>query len=484
MNSSRPPGLERQKQSMKVTKSYIRYQQSKFLSDALSIGLIVLVGIPFMGLEDQTPNQYFFPLFLSLSLAAWFIASFFSRLYADRRTNKFAEEIISTIYNAVLFAILLAAFLYFFMKQVVFNNLFFLSYTSAIFLVTVVFKYVIRKYTHRLVYAGKFSENFLLVGATPAGVDFLDTVHKYGYYGYHCGGVLHHSPVQLNGSKYFGAVEALDQVLSENDFDEVVIALPNSQPEAVKKAVQVCDQYAIPVKIIPDIDQYATTNIQVNNLGLIPVLNFKSLPLDKWENRTLKRSFDIAFSLCFFLLIGSWLMPILMVLIKLSSKGPVMFKQVRWGLNNEKITCYKFRTMVVQSRDVDEQGSYQQATKNDPRITDLGLFLRKTSLDELPQFYNVLRGDMSVVGPRPHPIPLNMASIDTVDNYMLRHMVKPGITGWAQVNGCRGETKSISSMQKRVNYDLYYIHRWSFWFDCQVVLQTIINIFRGDQNAY
>ncbi|HQR94943.1 MAG TPA: exopolysaccharide biosynthesis polyprenyl glycosylphosphotransferase, partial [Sediminibacterium sp.] len=203
-----------------------------------------------------------------------------------------------------------------------------------------------------------------------------------------------------------------------------------------------------------------------------------------WENRTLKRSFDIAFALCFFLLIGSWLMPILMVLIKLSSKGPVMFKQVRWGLNNEKITCYKFRTMVVQSKDIDEQGSYLQATKNDPRITAFGLFLRKTSLDELPQFYNVLRGDMSVVGPRPHPIPLNMASIDTVDNYMLRHMVKPGITGWAQVNGCRGETKSISSMQKRVNYDLYYIHRWSFWFDCQVVLQTIINIFRGDQNAY
>jgi putative colanic acid biosynthesis UDP-glucose lipid carrier transferase len=114
----------------------------------------------------------------------------------------------------------------------------------------------------------------------------------------------------------------------------------------------------------------------------------------------------------------------------------------------------------------------------------LGFFLRKTSLDELPQFYNVLIGNMSVVGPRPHPVPLNMASIDTVDNYMLRHMVKPGITGWAQVNGCRGETKNVSSMQKRVNYDLYYIHRWSFWFDCQVVLQTIINIFRGDQNAY
>ena len=469
---------------MKVNKSYIRYQQSKYLADLLIIATVVFIGVPFVGLQDLEPSKPYLYLLLLLTIVSWYTASFFSRLYADRRTNKFAEEIISTSYNSLLFTILLAAFLYFFMKQVTFNNLFFLIFTVAIFFSTITCKYIIRKYIHSQVYAGKFSENFLLVGATPAGVDFLNTVHKYGYYGYNCSGVLHHIPVQLNGSKYFGNVEALEEVLSNHSFDEIVIALPNTHPEIIKKTVQICDRFAIPIKIIPDLDQFATTNIQVNNIGLIPVLNFKSLPLDKWENRTLKRTFDIGFSLLFFLFIGSWLMPIIMLAIKLTSRGPVMFQQVRWGLNNQKMICYKFRTMVVKSKDTNDKGEYLQATKNDPRITPFGVFLRKTSLDELPQFYNVLLGNMSVVGPRPHPVPLNMASIDTVDNYMLRHLVKPGITGWAQVNGCRGETKNISSMQKRVNYDLYYIHRWSFWFDCQVVLQTIINIFRGDQNAY
>ena len=140
--------------------------------------------------------------------------------------------------------------------------------------------------------------------------------------------------------------------------------------------------------------------------------------------------------------------------------------------------------MSIDSADLDAAGNYAQAKVNDPRVTRLGKFLRKTSLDELPQFWNVMIGNMSVIGPRPHPVPLNMASIETVENYMLRHIVKPGISGWAQVNGYRGETKSISDMQKRVDHDLYYIHRWSIFFDIQIVLQTIINIFRGDQNAY
>jgi putative colanic acid biosynthesis UDP-glucose lipid carrier transferase len=140
--------------------------------------------------------------------------------------------------------------------------------------------------------------------------------------------------------------------------------------------------------------------------------------------------------------------------------------------------------MISDSKDVDNNGRYLQAKRDDERVTSFGKYLRRTNLDELPQFWNVLLGNMSVVGPRPHPTPLNLASVETVDRYMLRHLVKPGITGWAQVNGCRGETREPGSMQRRVNFDLYYIHRWTFWFDCQIILQTVINIFRGDQNAY
>ena len=140
--------------------------------------------------------------------------------------------------------------------------------------------------------------------------------------------------------------------------------------------------------------------------------------------------------------------------------------------------------MVADEHDLDSEGNFQQAVRNDPRITKLGSLLRKTNMDELPQFWNVLIGDMSVVGPRPHPTPLNIESMQNIENYMLRHIVTPGITGWAQVNGFRGETKTPGSMQRRINFDLYYIHRWTFWMDCQIILQTIINIFRGDQNAY
>jgi len=173
-----------------------------------------------------------------------------------------------------------------------------------------------------------------------------------------------------------------------------------------------------------------------------------------------------------------------MISIKLSSKGPVFFKQVRWGRDNIKFTAYKFRSMVTESKDVGRNGKYQQATKDDPRITSVGKFLRKTNLDELPQFINVLKGEMSIVGPRPHPEPLNLESKDHVKLYMLRHLVKPGITGWAQVNGLRGETKEIDLMQKRVEHDVWYIENWSFSTDIYIIFLTVWNMVKGDPNAY
>ena len=236
--------------------------------------------------------------------------------------------------------------------------------------------------------------------------------------------------------------------------------------------------------MLPDLSEYTSTNIYINNIGMVPVVNVGYLPLDKKENKIVKRIFDIIFSLFFFITIAVVLFPLIAIIIKLTSKGPIFFKQERWGINNKKIICYKFRSMIKDSSDIDASGKYNQAYKNDPRITWIGSLLRKTNLDELPQFWNVLIGNMSVVGPRPHPTPLNLESMHTVDNYMLRHLVLPGISGLAQVNGCRGETKTTEEMQKRVNFDLYYIHRWSFWLDMQIIIQTIVNIFRGDQNAY
>jgi putative colanic acid biosynthesis UDP-glucose lipid carrier transferase len=194
--------------------------------------------------------------------------------------------------------------------------------------------------------------------------------------------------------------------------------------------------------------------------------------------------FDKLFTLLFFAIIGWWLFPIIAILVKLDSKGPVYYKQERWGVNNQPIICYKFRTMHTKNGYHGHGGEdFEQTSRNDPRVTGLGKVLRKYSIDELPQFWNVLKGEMSVVGPRPHPTPMNLESMKSVDNYLKRHMVNPGITGWAQINGCRGEVRTHEEMEQRVNFDLYYIHRWSFTLDLQIILQTIIKMLR-DKGAY
>lgn len=297
-------------------------------------------------------------------------------------------------------------------------------------------------------------------------------------------GFLDNDNTKLNGCTYQGKINNLQTILKQYHIDEVVIALPNTQNDEIQQCIELCDFYKTKARIIPDLYQYASSTVQVNNIGLMPVISIRSLPLDKSENKFLKRTFDIIFSALFFLLMGWWVLPLIALAIKFTSRGPIIFKQERWGLNNQKIICYKFRSMVSDSSDIDKNGFYHQASKDDPRVTRLGAFLRRTNMDELPQFWNVLLGNMSVVGPRPHPTPLNLESMHTVENYMLRHVVKPGITGWAQVNGCRGETRIPGSMQRRVNFDLYYIHRWTFWLDGQIILQTAINVIRGDQNAY
>ncbi len=195
-------------------------------------------------------------------------------------------------------------------------------------------------------------------------------------------------------------------------------------------------------------------------------------------NLAFKRLFDIIVSLFILIFVLSWLIPIIAVLIKLESKGPVFFKQLRSGLDNKPFWCYKFRSMVVNN-----ESDERQATTNDKRLTKVGLFLRKTSLDEFPQFLNVLKGDMSIVGPRPHMLKHTDYYGNLIDNYMVRLSIKQGVTGWAQVKGYRGETTEVAQMEKRVNYDLWYAKNWSFWLDMKIIFSTVTVIFKCDENA-
>ena len=469
---------------MKLSRAHLLYVQSKYIADLSAIFIAFALSFSiFLPQFQKVDNSQPFWGTLVISLA-WFLSSFFSNLYVDRRTKKFAEEIIVSFYNAVLTILISSSCFFFLFTERNIPNSYWVTHFALVFVFSTLFKYIIRKYTHYLIYKGELTEHFLLVGYTRSGSEFIDMVERFRYYGYSCKGIIHEEPVHHESIPYLGKVSDLQAIFQVQPVNEIILALSNEEAGLVKKIIKICDDNNRKVRLIPDLEKYTQSTIEVANLGIMPVLNYKRLPLDRWENRLIKRGFDLLFSVAYFVFIGSWLMPLIAIGIKLSSKGPILFKQVRWGVANEQIVCYKFRTMDISSRDLDDNGNYNQAQPNDPRVTKLGSYLRRTSLDELPQFWNVLIGNMSVIGPRPHPVPLNMASLETVENYMLRHMIKPGISGWAQVNGCRGETKDVADMQKRVDHDLYYIHRWNLFFDIQIVLQTIINIFRGDQKAY
>ncbi|MFT4095304.1 MAG: exopolysaccharide biosynthesis polyprenyl glycosylphosphotransferase [Niabella sp.] len=249
--------------------------------------------------------------------------------------------------------------------------------------------------------------------------------------------------------------------------------------EEVKQLLTTSEKYMIRVRFLPTIGNLLQMPLSVNYIGKIPVLSPRREPLLSEYNYILKRSFDIIFSSFVIVFVLSWLYPLIGLLIKSESRGPVLFKQKRSGMDNKPFMCYKFRSMVV-----NQHSDSVQATKTDARITRIGAFLRRTSLDELPQFFNVLKGEMSVVGPRPHMLSHTEQYRKQVDSFMVRQYVKPGITGLAQVSGYRGETREVEMMEKRVKSDIKYLQNWSFMLDMKIIFLTVWNVFKGEQNAY
>jgi len=235
----------------------------------------------------------------------------------------------------------------------------------------------------------------------------------------------------------------------------------------------------IKVKLIGDSRSFQQKALELEQFDQIPVFNISTIPLDDIRNQITKRIFDLVFSSIVIVTVLSWMIFVIAIAIKLDSRGPVFFRQRRSGKGNKPFDCLKFRTMIL-----NPEADTKQATADDPRITKLGAFLRKTSLDEFPQFLNVALGDMSIVGPRPHPIKLNEKFKPLVNKYMIRHYVKPGITGLAQVMGYRGETRHVHEMRNRIKLDRFYIENWSFYFDMKIVVQTAASVLTGNPKAY
>ncbi len=267
---------------------------------------------------------------------------------------------------------------------------------------------------------------------------------------------------------------------AENGVKDIYVSLTPERMNEAKHLLLEAERQCVRLKFVPDFLGSLETPFTITYLDGFPIISLRKEPLEDMKARFKKRLVDLAFSFFITIFLLLWLVPIIAILIKIDSKGPVFFTQDRAGRGNKSFKIFKFRSMTVCSK----VGGFKQASKNDRRITKLGRFLRASSLDEVPQFFNVLLGSMSVVGPRPHVPELNNQYHEIIDKYMVRNFVKPGITGWAQVNGCRGETTETSQMETRIKYDIAYTERWSVMFDVKIIFMTVFNILKGEENAY
>jgi len=329
---------------------------------------------------------------------------------------------------------------------------------------------------------GRNFQRIIILGAGKVANEVYQSIANNAAYGYKFMGFFDdRNPKEyiVNGDLVKGKIEDVPEFAKNNHIDEIVCALPAGDDRKAIPIIKFAEENLIRCYIVPDFKRFLTQKINLSFMEDIPIVSLIEEPLLNIHNKFLKRAFDILFSFIFLITLFPVLFIVLGIAIKLSSPGPIFFRQKRTGKKNSEFSCLKFRTMKV-----NEDADLIQATKNDDRITKVGAFMRKTNLDEIPQFLNVLLGHMSVVGPRPHMLRHTEMYSKLIDKYMVRHFTKPGITGWAQVMGYRGETKELADMEGRIKKDMWYIENWTFWLDMKIIYLTIRNMIRGEKNAY
>ena len=312
--------------------------------------------------------------------------------------------------------------------------------------------------------------NIAIIGQDKKGQKLYNTILKNPHLGYRSNGIFCNRSLKNDKIPYMGKISEF--FLNIHNFSEVYIS-DEIPIELKKEIIQECDLNLVKVRILPELVNYEFKNFFISKLIDIPVIEINELPLDKWYNRLLKRIFDFVISSFVIVFILSWLIPLFGIIIKLQSRGPIFFTQSRNGENGIPFKCYKFRSMIL-----NKNSDKVFADHNDKRLTKFGKFIRISALDELPQFINVFLGDMSIIGPRPHPILLNKDYEEKIQKFNKRHQFKPGITGLAQISGYRGKIKNFNDMSSRVKLDRYYFKHWSFWFDLKIFFGTISKMIR------
>ena len=402
-----------------------------------------------------------------LMLIGWIMISIYSKSYNIGRGVSY----LVTAQNSLKSIFVLIAL-------ISFGNLFFNVYQFAIInIITGILIFSISVLSFRLVahglldnyrtYGGNI-KNIAIIGQDNKGINLYKTILKNPHLGYRSNGVFCNRSIKNDKIPYMGKVsDFLNQI---ENYSEVYIS--DEIPHKVKKEIiQECDLNLIKVRILPELVNYEFKNFFISKLIDIPVIEVNELPLDKWYNRLIKRIFDIVISSFVIIFILSWLIPLFGIIIKLQSRGPILFTQSRNGENGIPFKCFKFRSMILNNN-----SDKVFADHNDKRLTSFGRFIRISALDELPQFINVFFGDMSIIGPRPHPVLLNKEYEEKIQKFNKRHQFKPGITGLAQISGFRGKINNIGDMSSRVKLDRYYFKNWSLFFDFKIFFKTFFKM--------
>ena len=412
---------------------------------------------------------------LALVLVLFPVAYRQSRLYATNRVRTHLEEVFELFKATITGSLVLVALTYFGRER--YSRLTLLFFAGYSFVLVATTRVAFRLWLESLRRKGLNLKSILLVGAGELGERVVETIEHHRELGFRVTGVLSRDLLlpgtTVRGAPVIGTADELERVLREQTVDQVILALPSEDMPLMKSLMERLALYTVDVKIVPDPFQYVTLYGGLEEFGGLPIVSLQGGPLEGW-NLVAKRVFDILFSAAALLLVSP-VMLLVAVAVKLTSHGPVLYRQERMGMDGAVFPILKFRTMRVDS----ERAGPRMATAGDDRRTPVGAFLRQTSLDELPQLFNVLRGDMSLVGPRPERPVFIEEFKRQIPKYHLRHKVKSGITGWAQINGLRGQT----SIQKRIEYDLYYIENWSLLLDLKILLRTALGGFLS-RNAY
>jgi Undecaprenyl-phosphate glucose phosphotransferase len=415
-------------------------------------------------------------IFLGLLLSVTQIFSFVgTELYHPRRVLSFFEEFFSIIWGVILNLIIILALLFFF-RDISFSRLVIMYYALFYIISTSTIHILFRSFLRSLRKKGYNLRKLLILGTGKNAIRIAGIVQKHSIYGYVVEGFLSSNEKEENIQfPILGKVEDISDILNSHRVDLVIYALGSNDRNFLLESIDICDTEGIELKIVPEFSEFITARGRVEGMDGVPIITIKDIPLRNGYNRVIKRIFDFIFALLFILFFSPFYL-LIALLVKITSNGPVFIKQERVGLDNKKFNMIKFRSMYVQQK---SESDTKWTIKNDPRVTPIGGILRKLSLDETPQFFNVLLGDMSVVGPRPErPFYVEQFK-NTHRGYMRRHIVKAGITGWAQVQGLRGDT----SIQDRVDADIYYIENWSLFFDLKIIIMTPFVGFIN-KNAY